>query len=308
MKKIICCMLAVLLAAGGALSFALADRMYLIPDSDTRKLTKEELWNWDYESLGYIMNEIFARHGYVFEAGGKYEHYFKCMPWYTPNADSNNDRACYPQLKQTEWDNVNLIKEVREDMRNMNTQNKGKQSVWDLFSTGFDVLQGFDFITCSEQQTVPVYSAPDAASWRGANGKASVSTNGAIYAAGVEGAWLMVMYETNNGGVRVGYVNRQAVTGKVQGDAWTRNLSFAYLQAELLGGCVLTDDPATQSTALRTLQPGARVTYLSTFYTNRVWDYVETTMPDGQQVRGFIPVGFLNYVSYGVGETDNIGL
>ncbi|MBQ9307848.1 MAG: YARHG domain-containing protein, partial [Clostridia bacterium] len=34
---------------------------YLIPDSDTRVLTKEEIWKWDYESLWYLINEIFAR-------------------------------------------------------------------------------------------------------------------------------------------------------------------------------------------------------------------------------------------------------
>lgn len=304
MKRIVCCVLIAMLLVGSALVPAVADRLYLIPDSDTRKLTEAELWEWDYESLGYILNEIFARHGYVFEAGGKYEYYFKSLPWYTPNMDSNNDRACYPQLKDTEWYNVDLVKAVRADMRAMNTQNKGKKSVWDLYSTGFDVLQGFAYLTFSAQQTLPVYSAPDAASWRGADGKAAVSTNGAVYAAGFEGDWLLVMYETNNGGVRVGYTNRQAITGTVQGDAWVRGLSFAYLDAELLGGCVLTDDPATQSTALCMLPAGTRVTYLSTFYNNRVWDYVETTVADGRRVRGFIPVGFL---SYGVGETDEIG-
>ena len=46
---------------------AKAERVWLIEDSNTRKLTKAELWQWNYEALGYILNEIFARHGYVFK-------------------------------------------------------------------------------------------------------------------------------------------------------------------------------------------------------------------------------------------------
>ena len=47
---------------------SLAADYYIIPDSDTRLLSEHELWDWDYESLGYILNEIFARHGFNFEA------------------------------------------------------------------------------------------------------------------------------------------------------------------------------------------------------------------------------------------------
>ena len=121
----------------------LADRAYLIPDSNTRYLTETELWEWDYESLGYILNEIFARHGYNFIPGEKYDYYFRCMPWYTPNADSNNQRACYSQLSDIEWYNEGLVKDVRAAMRALGTKNEDGKSVWDGFSTGFDTLQGF---------------------------------------------------------------------------------------------------------------------------------------------------------------------
>ena len=304
MKKLLCGFLACMLVMSSFLVPALADRMYLIPDSDKREVTAEELWGWDYESLGYILNEIFARHGYVFASGGKYEYYFKCMPWYTPNQDANNDRACYPKLNKTEWANVNLVKAVREEMRKQNTLNKGAKSVWDGFSTGFDVLQGFDNLQFAQTQNLPVYSAPGAASWRGANGKASISTNGAVYAAGVDNGWLMVMYETNNKAVRVGYIDCAKVTGKVKGDAWGRALSFANLQAEVVAPCSLTDDPATQSANVKSLKAGDQVIYLSTFYNFAAWDYVETKTADGLTVRGFIPAGCLNY---GAAELDEIG-
>ena len=110
MKKFVCMILAaaVLLSCAVIPAFA-ADWVYLIPDSNSRKLTESELWEWDYESLGYILNEIFARHGYVFEAGGKYEYYFKNMPWYKPNSNPDNRAACYPQLNSTEWYNQSLV-------------------------------------------------------------------------------------------------------------------------------------------------------------------------------------------------------
>ena len=38
------------------------NNFYIIPDSDSRLLTEDELWDWQYEALGYIYNEIFARH------------------------------------------------------------------------------------------------------------------------------------------------------------------------------------------------------------------------------------------------------
>ena len=79
MKTIItlCLTLVLLLDAS-----AQASNFYLIEDSDTRLLTRSELWEWQYDALGYVFNEIFARHGYHFEAGGKYESYFKAQDWY----------------------------------------------------------------------------------------------------------------------------------------------------------------------------------------------------------------------------------
>ena len=60
---------------------ALADRAYLI-DSDSRKLTEAEHWEWDRESLSFMFNEIFARHGFTFEPGGKFYNWFNSQPWY----------------------------------------------------------------------------------------------------------------------------------------------------------------------------------------------------------------------------------
>ena len=282
MKRILALILALMLLPAAAL----AERMYILPDSDKRPLTWDEVAEWDYESLGYAFNEIFARHGYDFIPGGEYEYYFETRPWYRANGSYNNRRDCYSRLTRVEWDNYELIKEVRAAKKN----NDWGRSIWDDFSTGFETLQGFEYIELRANQSLPVYSAPDASSWRGANGKASVSTNGTIYAAGWESGWLLLMYETNNGSVRVGYVKAGSIRGGVPMDDY---LTFSYAGASVTSACTLTDDPARTGTAIATLQPGARVTWLTRFYNNTAWDYVETTV-GGKTVRGFIRTGSLD--------------
>ncbi len=294
MKRILALILILMLLPAAAL----AERMYIFPDSDTRLLSWEEVAVWDYETLGYGFNEIFARHGYDFELGGEYEYYFKTRPWYQPNGTWNNRRDCYAKLSTVEWENERLIKEVRAFKKEYGDWG---ESIWDSFSTGFDTLQGFDYIELRSGQKLAVYSAPSKSAWRAANGKAMVATNGAIYAAGWESGWLLLMYETNNGSVRVGYVHSEDIRGGVPMD---RDLTFAYDAATVTQRCSLTDDPARTGTTITTLQPGATVTWLTRFYNNSAWDYVETTV-GGKTVRGFIRTGSLD-ISRDADPLENI--
>lgn len=290
MKKLLCMLLAAMLLSGVVVTTACADDMYLIRDSDKRELTKDELWQWDYESLGYILNEIFARHGYVFESGGKYDNYFRTMPWYKPNANWRKESP----MNKTEWANEALVKDVRQEMRNTKNYNKGGKSVWTHYSSGFDVIQGFEYVEFKTKQKLEVYSAPDSGSWRGASGKASVSVNGAIYSDGAERGWLLVMYETNNGGVRVGYIDKSKVKGKVTGSVYNEEVAFGYLPATVLESCTLTDDPSKQTSAIMTLQSGDQVTFLTNYFNRNSWAYVETKTPDGLTCRGFVPASALD--------------
>ncbi|MBR2925832.1 MAG: YARHG domain-containing protein [Clostridia bacterium] len=298
LKRIVALLLCFALCLTIPLS-SLAELSYLIADSDSRKLTEDELWQWDYESLGYILNEIFARHGYNFIPGEKYDYYFRCMPWYTPNADPDNQAACYPKLNSVEWYNEQQVKAVRRQMRESGNYNLGGKSVWDYFSSGFDTLQGFEYIQLKAGQKLPVYSAPSRSSWQGANGKAKVSTNGNVWAAGWENGWMLIMYETNNGSVRVGYVD----AGDIRGDIpENRRLTYEYQPATVHTRCTLTDDPARTNSAIVILQPGQTVTYLSSYFNSCPWDYVET-IAEGKTVRGFVPAGCLDIS----GQTDAIG-
>ena len=283
MKRILALMMALLLIT----SFAAAERMYIFPDSDTRLLTWDEVAVWDYETLGYGFNEVFARNGYDFEPGGEYEYYFRTRPWYKANGTYNNQRDCYTKLSTIEWQNEHLIKEVRAYKKQYGDWG---ESIWDYFSTGFDTLQGFEYMELRAGQKLNVYSAPGTSSWRGANGKAMVNTNGALYVAGWESNWLLVMYETNNGSVRVGYVD----SGKIRGGIpYAPDLTFAYDSATVTERCTLTDDPARTSATITTLNPGDTVTWLTRFYNNSAWDYVEVTVK-GKTARGFIRVGSLD--------------
>ena len=283
MRRILALLLVLLLLPAAAL----AERMYILPESDTRLLTWDEVAAWDYESLGYAFNEIFARHGYDFIPGGEYEYYFETKPWYVANGTNNNQRDCYSKLNRTEWLNYELIKDVRAYKK---AYGDSGLSIWDAFSTGFDTLQGFQYIELRANQKLAVYSAPSKSAWRGANGKAMVNTNGAIYAAGWESGWLLIMYETNQGSVRVGYVKAGDIRGGVPMDL---NLSFSYDTATVQESCTLTDDPARTGSSITTLRAGTQVTWLTRFYNNGAWDYVEAKV-NGKTARGFIRAGSLD--------------
>lgn len=156
-------MLMVLAALLLSIGIASAELNYILPDSNSRELTWDEVARWDYETLGYAFNEIFARHGYVFHPGEKYDNYFSCQPWYTPNRDTNNQRAVYPYLNATEWANYELIKEVR----GYKAENGDSgESMWTYFSGGFDTLGGFDYVQLRTGRTSR--SIPRPAAIRGA--------------------------------------------------------------------------------------------------------------------------------------------
>jgi len=75
---------------------------YIFPDSSTRALTNADLAGLTHQQLGIARNEIFARHGYIFQEGG-YRAYFLSKTWYTPTTSN-------PVLSALETQNVELIR------------------------------------------------------------------------------------------------------------------------------------------------------------------------------------------------------
>ena len=119
-KRLAALLLTIILLMTGLASAAMAyDPYYIIPDSDTRKLTENELWQYTRETLRYIRNELLARHGYAFSMDKFYD-YFNAKPWYVAGG-YNTER----KLSAREWDNITLVKKVEKEMDKQNTKNSG---------------------------------------------------------------------------------------------------------------------------------------------------------------------------------------
>ncbi len=279
---------AMLAAACMAPLEASASNFYIIPDSDRRELTSCELWEWQYEALGYILNEIFARHGYPFNPGGSYDRWFSRQSWYRMNPVLTKTE-CYEQLSNLEWDNEQLVKQVRQQMRDMGTRNPGGKTLPNLEPDLYNIPDLFEEYLFEPGQRLTVYTGPGTQYLRAAGGKAVTSTNGTVYVAGWDGGWLMVLYRTNAGGARIGYVNGSTIRGGVYSDP----LSFDYREAAISRGCSITDDPVGSYAPLATLRAGDRVTFLTTLLNREAWAYVEAWTSAGL-LRGCVPFDAVN--------------
>ncbi len=130
-----------------------------------------------------------------------------------------------------------------------------------------------------------VFSAPTRASYRGANGKAAVSTNSWIQVFGVEDGWAMIQYSIDAKHYRIGYIVEEALPANADVD-W---LNFQPIPAWTTRGVNLTDDPFYSGSSMTRLTNAVEVQWLATI---GEWAYIEVT--DGQLMRGFIPADALN--------------
>ena len=135
----------------------------------------------------------------------------------------------------------------------------------------------------------PVYTAPSTSAYRAANGKASVDTNHDMWVGGFEtgSGWLLVRYETNNGGVRVGYIPPNYIRGFTTS---IDRLKFSHIQQTATSYISITDNPLNYNTSFGMLSPGDTYYILGkyTYYGN--WWYIECRI-NGQIARGFIDRG-----------------
>lgn len=81
---------------------------YVIAGSDTKKLKNKDLKNLSARELTYARNEIFARHGYVFNSP-ELNKFFKKKNWYTPD-DSYDGK-----LSDVENKNIEFIKNYQAE-------------------------------------------------------------------------------------------------------------------------------------------------------------------------------------------------
>lgn len=137
-------------------------------------------------------------------------------------------------------------------------------------------------------QTLAVYQGPGVEYGRGNNGWAKASTDEALYAAGMENGWALVMYGTSGGSVRVGWVDLSQFKYNIN-RLKLKEIKFEYKTATIKSDCIMTDDPVLDNRDLGYLYNGTKVTYLGSFYKYRNWAYIETWM-EGHPIRAFVPM------------------
>ena len=86
-----------------------ADSEYLFP-SDRRLITEKDLEGMSAEEVALIRNEIYARHGYIFQSE-VYSEYFGEKDWYIPDANFTPDR-----LNEIETANKDFLVQYETDM------------------------------------------------------------------------------------------------------------------------------------------------------------------------------------------------
>lgn len=85
---------------------------YIMYDSNSRYLSKEELENFTKEDLSIMRNEIFARKGYVFQKE-PFKSHFESKSWYVPDSSVTDDNFT---LNEFEEKNVTLIKKMEKSL------------------------------------------------------------------------------------------------------------------------------------------------------------------------------------------------
>ena len=113
------------------------DDTYIFANSSTTKLTREDILSVDKSLWPYARNEIYARHGYVFEKS-KFADYFASKSWYRAGGFSTKD------LNSVEWYNMELIADMEKEYASSSTPSAtAKPSATTKPSTGsttFDKL------------------------------------------------------------------------------------------------------------------------------------------------------------------------
>lgn len=86
---------------------------YVIPSSNSRYISKSELYGMSKETLVYARNEIYARHGYIFNSQ-TLKDYFNSKSWYYPSIPSEQWSDSY--LSDVEKANIATIIEVETEL------------------------------------------------------------------------------------------------------------------------------------------------------------------------------------------------
>lgn len=84
-----------------------ADAYYIMPDSAERYLEAAEIEGFNHHEIQMIINEIYARHGRVFEQQDNID-YFSAQDWYEP-IPGKSDEDIISEFNEFEKKNVDLL-------------------------------------------------------------------------------------------------------------------------------------------------------------------------------------------------------
>lgn len=90
-----------------------ADAQYLFPKSDRVLLTDADIKDCDHDTLKLGRNEIFARHGYIFQTTEIAE-YFETKPWY--RGTTPGERFDSNLLNGIELQNINFLSAAQKNL------------------------------------------------------------------------------------------------------------------------------------------------------------------------------------------------
>lgn len=146
---------------------------------------------------------------------------------------------------------------------------------WDTLSA--------DVVAFPSGHSYEVYMGPGKKYPRGANGKASVSTNGWVQVFATYNGFALIQYHIDGDHYRIGWIDASALPRGAAVPA----LTFADDDAqEITEDCVLTDDPLGSGEAVLALKAGTPVTNIA--FLGAQWEFICVTV-DGKTYWGFVP-------------------
>lgn len=89
---------------------------YIIPDSDSKLLTDADIEGLSARELNYAKNEIYARHGRMFDSA-ELKEYFESKSWYSGEYSASEfDEMSSSILNETEKKNAEFLKEAENEL------------------------------------------------------------------------------------------------------------------------------------------------------------------------------------------------
>lgn len=89
---------------------------YIIPDSDSRFITRADVVGLTLQEVNYAKNEIYARHGRIFKSD-ELADYFSSKSWYVARYDADTfDEFYAPNLNEYEIENAFFLNQIEHEI------------------------------------------------------------------------------------------------------------------------------------------------------------------------------------------------